>query len=301
MCGIANNNGDLPLISVVIPCRNSLDTIDNCMDSLMRLDYQNYEIIFVDGMSTDGTRRIKLFECGKMRMVDNPKYVVVSARNIGFEAAQGELIAFSDSDCTFDKNWLLNSVKYFSDPHVACVGGANLIPDTETSFAKAVGKIFAAAWWVGAGAPTGVLHKAIETRSHGSNVIYRKSALAKVMPMDETILEGEDVVMNQKLEALGYKLLYVPDVRVYHHRRSTPRSFYNQMKRYGQAKRLIQKRGYNISITQSLICYFGVLGTFPGAILALLLYRSKNVGIAAGTMLFAYSWGYWGEVIKGQQ
>ena len=228
-----------PFISVVIPTRNAEDTIENCLKSLDDLDYpkDKMEIIIADGLSTDRTREVA--QKYKANVISNHKLRVVSARNVGFEQAQGYLIAFSDADCVMDRSWLRNSVKYFDDVAVAGIGGPNLIPPNESSFARAVGVIFDCAFSLGGGAPTKIYDKVIESRAHGSNAIFRADVLRQVMPVDEEMFEGEDVVMNKKIEHLGYKLLYVPDVMVWHHRRTTPRRWWSQMYAYGLGKVLM--------------------------------------------------------------
>lgn len=307
-------------ISVIIPVRDGEGLIGNCLGSLTNLDYpkDKYEIIVADGLSTDSTAKIARSFGAKV--IINKKQTVVSGRNVGFKVARGKLIAFSDVDCIMDKNWLKNCVKYFKNKKVACVGGPNLVPDTESAFSKAVGLIFDYAFYIGKTAPTKILKKPIESRSHGSNAIYQREALAQVMPIDETLVEGEDVEMNNRIKSLGYKLLYVPDVIVYHFRRATPRGWWNQMVRYGQAKILLSKRklrlinpvqilvGLSIPIMISIIIilYFlnplllisatfigliGVLSTFGFALL-----KEKSVKVALNlplaVMILAVAWSY---------
>ena len=232
----------LPFISIVIPTLNEAHVIEKCFSSLQNLHYPNdrLEIIIVDGLSTDNTRQIAQ-EYGVM-VVDNPGIRVVSARNAGFLAAKGELLAFSDADCVMDKQWLMNSVKYFEDSRVAGIGGPNLVPEDEPPFARATGLLFDYAYLFRAGAPTKKYARVIESRAHGSNAIYRVNALGEVMPVDEAMLEGEDVIMNSMLLKKGYKLIYVPDVIVYHYRRSTPKSWWRQMAIYGAAKILMWRK-----------------------------------------------------------
>ncbi len=232
----------LPFISVIIPARNAEDTIENCLRSLTELGYpkDRMEVIIADGLSSDRTREIA--EAYGANVIVNPGKSVVSGRNVGFEAAQGQLIAFSDADCTVDRAWLKNCVKYFDDEKVAGVGGPNLVPDDESNFSKAVGLIFDYAFFFRAGAPTKVFNKVIESRAHGANAIYRRDALRRVMPVDEDMVEGEDVVMTAKIKRLGYKLLYVPDVLVFHRRRTTPRKWWHQMYRYGLGRVLTAKK-----------------------------------------------------------
>ena len=231
-----------PFVSVVIPARNAEDIIDNCLKSLREVDYpkDRMEVIIADGLSTDRTGEIA--ESYRAKVIANPGLRVVSGRNIGFEAAQGELIAFSDADCVMDRYWLKNSIKYFEDERVAGIGGPNLIPQSESAFGKAAGLLFDYASAFGGGAPTRVYDKVIESRAHGSNAIYRANVLRRVMPIDEDMFEGEDVVMNQRITRLGHKLLYVPDVIVHHYRRATPRKWWSQMYRYGLGKILMKRK-----------------------------------------------------------
>lgn len=260
-----------PEISVVIPIRNSGKLIRKCLNSLKRLNYpkNKLEIIIADGCSTDDTQKVAKSLGAKVIL--NKKKIVVAGRNAGFRAATGELIAFSDDDCIFDKNWLKNSVKHFNDKKVGGVSGPNIVPVTDKPFSRAVGLIFDMAYFVGAGSPTKKFGKVIESRSHGSNAIYRSSVLKKVFPIDETMVEGEDVLMTEKIEALGYKLLYVPDVIVTHFRRSTPDRWWNQMMRYAQAKVLLQKRHIKkVTFIQKLFGLFLPI-IFCGLIVAFLI------------------------------
>jgi cellulose synthase/poly-beta-1,6-N-acetylglucosamine synthase-like glycosyltransferase len=231
-----------PLISIVIPVRNAASLIGKCLESLTKLDYpkDKIEVIIADGESIDNTRSIA--ESYGAKVINNPGLRVVAGRNIGFAESKGELIAFSDADCIMDSGWLRNCVKYFEDEKVAGVGGPNLIPDSESPFGKAVGFIFDYAYFFNAGAPTKKYDKVIKSRFHGSNAIYRASILRLVMPVDEGMYEGEDVIMNTGIKKLGYELLYVPDVIVWHHRRTTVKRWWSQMFIYGLGKVLMRRR-----------------------------------------------------------
>ena len=230
-----------PFISIVIPTKNNGDIIERCLKSIRELDYPHdkIEIVVADGMSTDKTREIAE-SYGAIVVLDH-KLSVCAGRNAAFAVAKGEFIAISDADCTFDKNWLKNSIKYFDDEKVGGIGGANLIPEDETPFGKAVGLLFAYAPYITKAAHTRVLKKVIESRSHGSNAIYRMSVLKQVIPIDETLVGGEDVIMNDEILDLGYKLLYVPDVLVYHYRRPNIKSWWKSMYRYGMGRVILPR------------------------------------------------------------
>lgn len=87
-------------ISVVIPAYNREKTIAKCLDSVLHQTYKPFEVIVVDDASSDNT--VKLVEEYPSDLVKLVKCKTNSgaqaARNIGIKAAQGDWIAFQDSD-----------------------------------------------------------------------------------------------------------------------------------------------------------------------------------------------------------
>jgi len=106
-----------PFVSVVIPSRNEIDNIRICLDSLVNQDYPDYEILVVDGDSTDGTREIiKEFSSKhpKVKLVEEkplPKGWVGKsfACYQGALAAKGDWFLFIDAD-TRHNPYMINSV-----------------------------------------------------------------------------------------------------------------------------------------------------------------------------------------------
>lgn len=90
------------LISVIIPCYNSTDTIERAIDSVIHQTYQNWELILVDNNSTDNTSE-KLYDYQK-KFPDRIKVLkeitkgAPAARNKGLYEAKGEWIQFLDAD-----------------------------------------------------------------------------------------------------------------------------------------------------------------------------------------------------------
>jgi len=260
----------VPFVSIVIPVRNVEKILPDCLQSLIHLEYprDRYEIIIADSLSSDSTCQIAV-NYGA-RVVSTPERSVCAGRNTGFKASKGELVAFSDADCTMDKKWLINALKYFQDDSVAAVGGPNLVPPDDSHFSQAVDVQFALAFYIIKAAPVRILDRVIETRSHGSNVIFRKDVLERVMPVPSELIEGEDVEMNNRVSRLGYKLLYVPDVIVWHRRRSNPRRWFKQMYTYGIGKFLVCKKDKS-ACNPLHIVLGGVLPILSAAVLVLIL------------------------------
>ena len=232
-----------PFFSIIIPARNAENIIVRCLESLKKLNYpkEKYEIVIADSNSTDKTAEIA--KSRGVIVVPNKGGTVCSGRNFGFKISRGDFIAFSDADCVMDKDWIKNSIKYFRDSSVGGVGGPNITPDDETAFGKAVGFVFNQAIFSAGSIHGRILNKIREVKSiPGCNMIFKREALQKVMPMDETLIEAEDYIMNQKIRELGYKLLYTPDTIVWHYRRPSPKKFLKQMHRYALGRLLIGKR-----------------------------------------------------------
>ncbi|MBX3437426.1 MAG: glycosyltransferase family 2 protein [Planctomycetaceae bacterium] len=100
---------DLPHTSIVVPARNCADELRLCLESIQLSDLHDFEIIVVDDASTDhtaavaeefGVRTIRLQECG------GP----AAARNLGAEAACGEILVFLDADVSIHPETLTTLV-----------------------------------------------------------------------------------------------------------------------------------------------------------------------------------------------
>ncbi len=107
-----NTSKDTPKVSIILPARNEQDYIERCLDSLIKQDYGNYEIIVIDDSSDDNTGKI-IAEYAK----ENSKIIPVTAKPKpegwmgknwacmeGFRKSSGELLLFTDADTKHSKN-----------------------------------------------------------------------------------------------------------------------------------------------------------------------------------------------------
>ncbi len=91
---------DQPLISIIIPTYNSTSTIKNCLDSISKQDFNDYEVIIIDGDSTDETIDIvKSYEMlPALKLYSEPDKGIYDAMNKGILNAEGEYLYFLGSD-----------------------------------------------------------------------------------------------------------------------------------------------------------------------------------------------------------
>ncbi len=118
----------LPSMSVIICSYNGASTVEACLASMERIRYPNFEVIFVDDGSKDNTQAI-LKRFPWVRNIYQENKGLSFARNVGMNAANGEIIVYTDSDCEADEDWLYYlAVAMKRSGHMG-MGGPNLIPD----------------------------------------------------------------------------------------------------------------------------------------------------------------------------
>ena len=113
-----------PKVSVVVCSYNGAKTLDRCLESLQRLEYPDYEVILVDDGSKDHTQQIATRHPWVIN-IRQENSGLSAARNVGARAATGEVIAYTDSDCMADPEWLYFMVGTLLSGDFAGVGGPN--------------------------------------------------------------------------------------------------------------------------------------------------------------------------------
>lgn len=114
-------------ISVVIPVYNEASYLPACLESLRKQTLPPDEIIIVDNNSTDRTARIaKDFGA---KVINEPKQGIVFARNTGFDAARGDIIARGDADSIFPTDWLAEINRTLSGNRYAAITGGTTAYD----------------------------------------------------------------------------------------------------------------------------------------------------------------------------
>lgn len=102
-----------PKISVIIPVYNAEEKIKQCIESLKKQTYKNYEAIFINDGSTDKSQEIlkNLIDENCMKVVYQKNSGVSSARNKGIQEANGEFLSFLDVDDTYSEKFLEKMLK----------------------------------------------------------------------------------------------------------------------------------------------------------------------------------------------
>src|SRR4051812_1542206 len=223
----------LPMMSVIICSYNGASTVESCLRSMERIKYPEYEVVFVDDGSTDNTQEI-LKKFPWVRNIRQKNMGLSHARNVGMNAARGEIIVYSDSDCEADEDWLYYvALAMVRGPH-AGMGGPNLIPDEGSWVADCVGL-----------SPGGPTHVMIDDRTAehvpGCNMAYYTKVAKEVNGFDSQFrAAGDDVDFIWRLQHAGYTIGFAPAAQVWHYRRNTVKAYLKQQRGYGTAEALLK-------------------------------------------------------------
>jgi Glycosyltransferases, probably involved in cell wall biogenesis len=273
---------NFPAVSVIVTAKNEEDTIESCILSIMEQTYPNFELIFVDAISSDKTfekaNRLKNVaestkNCKRYIAVSKKAETPARGRNLGAEISNGSILAFTDADCMAEKDWLENLVLHMS-PEIGIVGGPNVIRHTRKSkITTAIDSVLAT--YIGSGGSPQFyqINKDRDVYVVSScNMAIQKSLFEREGGFDESLRFNEDSEFCNRLVRKGNRIFYTPAAKINHFIGiETYSQFVSYFYKYGL------ERGKNASKNYHLITKFNALSLaimFTSACLILLSFIS---------------------------
>jgi glycosyltransferase involved in cell wall biosynthesis len=215
----------LVFISVIIPCRNENNFIGKCLDSIILNDYpkDKFEILVVDGMSSDGTREIVrqyLRRYPFVKLLDNPKKITPVALNLGIKAARGEIIVRMDAHAEYPMHYLSKCLEYLFLTKADVVGGPIItVPPTDRFIAKCIALLISHPFGVGNSRfRTSREKEYVDTVPFGA---YRKDVFNRFGLFDERLVRNQDNEMSSRIIKNKGKIYSDPDLIVRYYSQAT--------------------------------------------------------------------------------
>ena len=231
------NHEENILISIIIPCRNEEKFIGETISSLLQQECNgfDFEILVVDGMSDDGTRKI-LSEISsrytKIRIIDNPLKVTPTAFNLGILNAMGDYISILGAHAEYASDFLLKNLELMeSFPEVECTGGP-IISNGKNNFAKAV--------TIAVSNPIGVgnaKHRFPDYEGYAEMACFptfRKEVFDRYGLYDESLIKNQDDEYCFRMRLKGGKIYISPKVKSYYFVRDNVIELFSQYYQYGK-------------------------------------------------------------------
>ena len=203
-------NSHTPAISIIMPCFNRADTIEQSINSVLSQSFSDWALIIIDDGSSDSSRALVLrYKDPRITLHTQQNTGVCGARNAGLRLATGEMIAFLDADDTWDPECLtqLHRSLHTSNAALAYCGWQNIglsggqgepfiPPDYETP--KKMPLLFENCRWP--------IHACLTY----------KTVIINAGMFNESIQTSEDFLLWLHIAA-KHSLILVPDVLAYYH------------------------------------------------------------------------------------
>jgi glycosyltransferase involved in cell wall biosynthesis len=238
-------NGDAlkefwPSVSVVVPVWNAETSLPSCISGVLSQDYpaDKFEALFIDNLSRDCSFSILQSYGPRITVLQQSRKGSSAARNTGIRSARGEYIAFTDSDCTPQSQWLKELVLAARrNPHADFIGGR-----------------------IGAWNPQSEIETFVETlydqraaiqRFHPpyaitANLLVKRGKLFELGLFNESLLRGQDVDLSYRGFFLQRsQFAYAPDAAVYHWNTKTVTGLFGKGWQHGKAASQVLKHYEN--------------------------------------------------------
>ncbi|NCT55867.1 glycosyltransferase family 2 protein [bacterium] len=257
------------MISVIIVNYNGLKWLKGCLDSLKVQTYKDFEIIFVDNASTDGSVAYVKKNYPKVKvLVNKENYGFAKGNNIGYKASSGEYIVLLNNDTYVEKDYLKNFIKVFKEYPKCGIAQSKIVLMDDPSKLDSAGS-----FWTGTaflyhegyqqGAEVQKYNNPYKVFSvKGASMLIKKEVIEKVGLFDEDFwCYYEETDFCHRAWMNGYESWYYPTALCYHKGGSTSSQFNNEVIQYHNIKNKLSSFYKNFS-TWNFLKYFLLLNFY---------------------------------------
>jgi GT2 family glycosyltransferase len=275
-------------VSIVIPFKRDNAYLRETIAFLKEIDFHDYEIFLLPDEYFSWGDSVQVIPTGSI----GPG----AKRDAALAHATGEVVAFLDDDTFPARDWLKNAVKYFDDPSVAAIGGPAVTPASDGLRQQASGAVYTSLLGGGNYAYRYIPKDSKQVDDYPTcNLLVRRQVTEQVGGFDTNFWPGEDTKLCLEItRRLGMKIIYAPDVVVYHHRRPLFAGHLKQVRSYALHRGYFVKRFPETSFRLSyFLPTFLTAGLVVGGIASAVipgfgaLYAAGIVGYVAAVLLSA--------------
>jgi len=275
----------LPYLSLVLSVRNERKTLPGLIDQLLEQSYppELYEILVVDGGSTDGTgdliRRRYSDRRVRVRVLDNPKRTLAAGRNTGIRAASGEAMVFLSGHCRIpSKNLLADTAEILETTGAGCLCRPEpFLAPADTRMGMAIAR--ARSTRIGRGATDEELCGFVDPPA--SAATYVKSVFTEVGLFDEDFDACAGMEFNERVRKAGVRAYSDPRLAVHEQPPQKLRWLVREMFRDGQGMSRFMRKHPD----RSTVADIAPLGILLAVLLALFAWSQLPSMAAAAVTL----------------
>lgn len=277
-------------ITVVIPCRNEVLYIEECIHAIYNCELPlnaEIDVFVVDGMSDDGTRdKVNSLSSTypTLSIVDNKKQLTPFAFNLGIYAGgKTDYVQIVGARHILSTNYILNCLtKIQEDKTTWCVGGR-----IENEYINEVGEVISKAMGTTFGMGLGNF-RTLEKSGFTDTVtspMYPYWVFEKIGFFDEELIRNQDDDFNFRVTSAGGKIYYDNDISLKYYVRGNFKGLWRQFFQYGYWKVYVNKKHKAITTMRQLVPPMFVLYLF---LVLLSPFYSVTLFLVISVPLFIY-------------
>lgn len=228
---IKRSKNKWPSVTVIVSNYNGnkLNLLCESLESVLKNNYPNLEVILVDNASTDDSVKIAKREFPKLKIVHNPVNMYSQGLNLGIRNSTGEYIAFFNNDVVVQDGYFQKFIKFLEKHKDVALAQGKLLSYYNHEIIDSAGETmdpFGTPITIGAGLSADNLNEQTEVLSvSGSCSILRRSTVPSIGYFDDDYGIGyEDLDIALRAWMRGYKVVYFPEVLAFHRRGATDTS-----------------------------------------------------------------------------
>ncbi|MES2780126.1 MAG: glycosyltransferase family 2 protein [Bacteroidota bacterium] len=223
-------------VSIIIPVFNEEAHIEDLLSSIYNGNTSSIEVFVCDAGSTDQTLNIlKSLNHADLHIVNNPQKFVSFAFNNTFPITTGKYISLIGAHAYYPQHYFDNAIRYL-ETECDVVGGP-LIQLGKTTTGKAIA--FAMSSKFGVGGTEFRTEKKKMIVDSVAFAVYKREIFTTIGLLDETLLRNQDDELHYRMNALGFKLLMVPEMECSYYVRDSFGALFRQYFEYGLYKPLV--------------------------------------------------------------
>lgn len=250
-------------ISIIVPVKEINDYVREAVPHHMDLDYPNFELLIFPDEATEES-----FPYDNVFVIPSGKVGPAEKRDLALKYAKGDIFAFTDDDAWPRQDWLRNAMSVLEDDSVGAVGGPAVTAPNDSLLQQGSGKVYESFLCSGNYTYRYIPGKKKEDDDLPSvNLIVKREVFEQINGFDSTFYPGEDTKLCMDIVNTGKKLIYDPEVLVYHHRRYLFKGHLKQVTNYAKHRGYFVKK---LPQTSMRLAYFipsaFTLGVFGGPV-----------------------------------
>jgi GT2 family glycosyltransferase len=216
--------------SIIIPVKSINDYVRETVPYIQALTRYEWELFIIPNNMENNEWQ----EDGRVTILDSGRVGPADKRDLGAQRASGDILVFLDDDSYPEPDILVVASKHFNDSEVVAVGGPGVTPLNGSFWQRVSGAVFLSNFTGGSPERYVSVGKAKQMDDWPSvNLMVRKSVFLSVGGFDCQYWPGEDTKLCLKLKKTGKKLMYAPNMIVWHHRRAGLYAHLKQVGAYG--------------------------------------------------------------------